>query len=266
MPDLVLSWPVAALQRDLRAVEPELRVQVVARTGSTNSALMDAVRADHARPTLLVAEVQTAGRGRMGRAWQQGAPGAALSFSLALPLAPVNWSGLSLAVGVAVAESLHPDIRLKWPNDLWWHERKLAGILMETTAGCAVPAAATLRWVVIGVGINVQLPQLEQPVSTAPASLCDILGVIAAPAVLQRVALPLLRAVKCFERRGFAPFAAAFARRDALANRPVWLSDGTEGLACGVDANGALQVRTRSGLQHVRSLEVSVRPKDVPAS
>src|SRR5436305_15350183 len=86
-------------------------------------------RAADLQPCLLVAEHQTHGHGRNGRVWQA-APGASLTFSLALPLAPKDWSGLSLAVGVALAQALDPPqagaaasdaprIGVKWPNDLW---------------------------------------------------------------------------------------------------------------------------------------------------
>lgn len=261
MPEL--DWPVASLQHELRALEPALCVQVLARTGSTNTVLMQRVRGGTATPTLLVAEVQTAGRGRMGRAWLQGEVGAMLAFSLALPLAPRDWSGLSLAAGVALAESLDSAIRLKWPNDLWWQDRKLAGILIETAADAA--GAGAPRWVVVGVGINVRPPPADPLRSPRPASLQELGSPDAAPAVLQRVASPLLRALRRFERDGFAPFATAFEQRDALAGRRVRLSDGTEGRAAGVDGDGALRLQTAAGLRAVRSLEVSVRPEGVPA-
>lgn len=263
MAEMMPDWSVPLLARALQAVEPALDVQVLPQVDSTNSALMRRVRGGSATPTLLVAEVQTAGRGRMGRQWRQGGAGAALAFSLALPLAPRDWSGLSLAVGVAVAESLDPAIRLKWPNDLWWRGRKLGGILIETAAA---PGVAAPRWVVIGVGINVRPPPVDPGLSPQPASLQDLGCQAEAPALLQRVALPVLRAVRQFERDGFAPFAAGFEKRDALAGRQVQLSDGTRGVAAGVDAGGALCVQTGAGLQRVHSLEVSVRPEDVAAS
>lgn len=262
MPETALVWPTGDLTRALQNVVPGLQVLVVPETGSTNSDLMTQVREGKAVPTLLVAERQTAGRGRMSRPWQQGAAGAALSFSLALPLAPRQWSGLSLAVGVAVAQSLHPQIQLKWPNDLWWQGRKLAGILIETAAAPnSAAAACAMRWVIVGVGINVQLPAAPTAAwTTAPAALQEVLGPTTAPKVLQHVALPLLQAVRRFEQTGFTAFAAAFAERDALRGRTVCLSDGTEGVAAGVDREGALCVQTAQGLRHVSSLEISVRP------
>ena len=94
---------------------------------------MRRARAGRLEPVLLVAETQTAGRGRLGRQWHSGArAGEVLTFSLGMPLRMADWSGLSLAVGVSVAQSLHPSLQLKWPNDVWLQERKLAGILIET--------------------------------------------------------------------------------------------------------------------------------------
>ena len=257
----VLPWPVEALRAQLAPLLPGVRVQVAAEIDSTNSELMRRARAGDDAPTLLVAETQTAGRGRLGRDWHRSGaqPGGALAFSLGLPLAPRDWSGLSLAVGVAVAESLHDEIGLKWPNDLWWRGRKLAGILVET-AGAG--AAGAPRYVVIGIGINIA-PVAGEGFSTPPCWLDELLPGIDAPGALSRVAAPLVRTVRAFEQQGFARLAARFAARDVLAGQAVRLSDGVEGVARGVGPGGELQVQTDGGLRSVHSAEVSVRP--VPA-
>ncbi len=250
-----LSWPVAALADALAPWLPDALVEVLPELDSSNSELMRRARAGVLRPTLLVAEAQTAGRGRMGRAWH--GAGGALCFSLGLPLAPDgDWSGLSLAVGLAIAEALHPEIRLKWPNDLWWQGRKLGGILIET-AGSGEPGAA--RFVVVGVGLNIAALE-DRDFATPPAWLQALLPGIDAPAALLRIAAPLAGALRAFEWRGFAPLAARFAARDALAGQALRLSDGAEGVAAGVAADGALQLRTPDGLRQIRSAEVSVRP------
>ncbi len=256
MPALRLSWPTRTLTEALASGLPGIAVEVAAHIDSTNTELMRRARAGRLAPTLLVAEVQTAGRGRLGRSWQTGPAGEALSFSLGLPLAPADWSGLSLAVGLAVAESLDPRIGLKWPNDLWWQDRKLAGVLVET-GGSADPAGA--RAVVIGVGLNIALPASDG-CATPPTALQLLRPDLDAPAALQCIAPALARAVLAFERQGFAPLVARYHARDVLAGRPVRLSDGSEGLARGVGPDGALQVRTATGLREVRSAEVSVRP------
>lgn len=253
---LRLDWPRARLAAALQALVPGIVSEIVPAIGSTNTELMRRAHAGALAPTLLVAETQSAARGRLGRGWDSGAPGAALSFSLGLPLAPRDWSGLSLAAGLAVAESLHPAIGLKWPNDLWWQGRKLAGVLVETAGG---PAPGGARAAVIGVGLNLQAPPAAG-FSVAPVGLQALLPELDAPAALLRVAPALLRAVLAFEREGFAPLVARFEARDVLAGRRVRLSDGTEGEACGLAPDGALRVRTPDGLREVRSAEVSVRP------
>lgn len=255
-----LNWLVGPSADTLNALWPGLTIEVLADIDSTNTELMRRARAGHTQPTLLVAEQQSAGRGRLGRNWKSGAgqPGDALTFSLALPLAPADWSGLSLAVGLAVAESLHPGIGLKWPNDLWLQDRKLAGILIETAA--ALGRASGVRQVVIGVGINIA-PLTAQGLNTPPAWLRELLPEIDAPGALGRIAAPLLSAVQAFALAGFAPLVPRYAARDVLAGRRVCLSHGGEGVARGVAANGALRVHTDEGWQEVSSAEVSVRPQ-----
>ena len=232
---------------------PGVALEVVAQIDSTNSELMRRARAGDVASVLLVAERQTAGRGRLGRQWLSGEPAAALTFSLGLPLAPRDWSGLSLAVGLGIARSLHPELQLKWPNDIWWRGRKLAGILIETAS------RGTSRFLVVGVGINIAPPEAGG-LATPPAWLQEMLPGIDAQQTLQRVAPALLQTVKVFEQQGFQPFQALFNERDALKGVSVTLSDGTSGVALGVDAGGALQVQTEQGLKAISSAEVSVRP------
>ena len=283
-----VRWPAEAIWQAVVPHLPSFTVEVLPQVDSTNSELMRRCRAaslaalansasgspEPPEAILLVAEHQTAGRGRLGRQWQSQA-GASLTFSLGLPLQPANWSGLSLAVGVSLAESLEPangkppTLQLKWPNDLWLGQRKLGGILVETASW------GDQRYVVIGVGLNVTLPDedfsaassssagdAQSPPPMAPTSLQALWPGVDAAWALQAVAAPLVQAVLEFEREGFAPFRARFAARDALAGRRVKLSDGTEGTACGVGAHGALSVQTLNGLQDISSLEVSVRPAD----
>jgi len=245
------TWPRTAWQARLAPWLPDVQVQVLDEVDSSNTELMRRVRAGSMPPTVLVALTQTAGRGRLGRNWNT-APGQALTFSLGLPLDLADWSGLSLAVGVALAQALHPDIRLKWPNDLWWQQRKLAGILIETAQ------MDGQRFAVIGIGINLAQPQASG-LSTAPAWLQELLPGIDAVQAMDRVLLPLVQALRRFEAQGFAAFAAEFAQRDGLLGLGLRLSDGQEGLGRGVAANGALRLQTAAGLKHITSSEVSVR-------
>ncbi len=292
-----LHWGAEALWQELRTELPMLSVEVVASADSTNTRLLERARIssgrrhgsvttpgqldalpqpwdeptphgrrnDDTHPCLLVAEQQHSGRGRMGRVWQAQA-GASLTFSLALALRPPGWSGLSLAVGVALADALDlgtddaPRIGLKWPNDLWLMEspgrgRKLGGVLIETVA------VGEQRMTVVGVGLNVRpLPQ-DQELSSGFGCLQELWPESDAPLALKRVALPLVRALKQFEREGFAPFAPAYRQRDLLFGQDVITTfPGVPGgVAEGIDEQGALRVR--AGAVHALvSGEVSVRP------
>ncbi len=299
-----LHWGAEALWQQLEPLLPDISVEVVARLESTNTRLLDRARqcsgqrdapvsrpadlarADTVQPApeqrsphgrragdtqacLLVAEQQTRGRGRMGRDWQSSA-GVSLTFSLSLPLAPADWAGLSLAVGVALADALDPAgaqggaaprIGLKWPNDLWLAAtpgapgagRKLGGVLIETVA------VGERRMCVVGVGLNV-LPQALDGLSSGFACLEELGAGITAPQALATVAAPLLRALLRFEADGFAPFAAAYARRDLLRGQPITTTrpDLPEGIADGVDGRGALRVQA-GALHTLVSGEVSVR-------
>jgi BirA family biotin operon repressor/biotin-[acetyl-CoA-carboxylase] ligase len=264
---------VQALTSSLRRFCPDAGVEVVAHIDSTNSELMRRGPVRDNPPTLLVALAQTAGRGRMGRSWQS-QPGDGLTFSWGMHLAPADWSGLSLAVGLALADALDPDgrwgLRLKWPNDLCWLSagavRKLGGILIETQIGAASAETPARRWCVVGVGLNLRTPDIHSP-GLAPVGWSELTGEPAphGPDILQTCMAALVPALRAFERHGFAPLAERFAQRDALMGQTVTLSDGRIGTALGVDAQGALKVQTAQGLQTVHSAEVSVRPVSLPA-
>lgn len=265
------DWPLAALEAQLAALLSGCRAEHVVEIDSTNTELMRRARSGEAGAVLLVADRQTAGRGRLGRSWQSaidmGDP-ASLTFSLGLPLAPKDWSGLSLAVGIALAECLDPHgragVSLKWPNDLWFGGRKLGGILVET-ASSAQGGQTGERHVVIGVGINIAQRSAEG-MRTPPACVQEWQTQATAPDVLLSLAAPLLSAVLAFAEAGFAPLQERFARRDALRGREVELSDGRTGRCEGVGPGGELLVRTAEGTQAITSSEVSVRPSVNQAS
>lgn len=264
-----MIWPSEAIWAAVVPQLPGFTVEVVPQIDSTNSELMRRAKACDQCPILLVAEHQTSGRGRMGRHWHSAAAGlpgqtlGSLTFSIGLPFSPVDWSGLSLAVGVSVADSLDPGrllgkadggtgLGLKWPNDLLWQQRKLAGVLIETAL------MGPQRYAVVGIGLNVG-PPAAPDLQTPPAWLDELLPGLGAAGALQRIAAPLVQTLLAFESLGFAPFQARFHARDALQDQPVQLSDGTTGTALGVTETGVLKVHTAQGLQTVASAEVSVQ-------
>lgn len=254
---------------------PGIRVECVDTAASTNTTLLERARRGDTAAALLAARCQTTGRGRQGRTWWS-EPDASLTFSLALPLERADWSGLSLAAGLAVAEAfapqIGPELGLKWPNDLWLRGlpgtplpaaapgRKLGGILIETTApaGSASPA----RVAVVGVGLNVRGPTAPidpQRYGSGYACLQERLPEVDAPAVLLRVAPALLAGLLQFAQEGFAPLRARYAARDVLSGRSVQVG-AIHGHAAGVNDLGVLLVHTEMGVQAIASGEVSVRP------
>lgn len=245
-------WPAEAIWEQVYPLLPDFTVEVLPEIDSSNSELMRRTRAGQHESTLLVAERQTAGRGRMGRVWQS-QPGDSLTFSLSLALKPQDWSGLSLAVGWSLAESLHPNVGLKWPNDLWFQDRKLGGILVEAAS------MGGRSQVVVGVGLNIR-PRPADGLNTAPAALSELLPDLTAPDCLARVAMPLIQTLLAFEREGFAPLQTRFESRDVLKGRRVHTSDGQIGVAIGVSPSGALRLQTDTDVQDIHSAEVSVRP------
>ena len=306
-----LHWRAEALWQQLEPYLPGLSVEVLARAESTNTLLLERARlgggrhdapittpgqlesmspdardagagagpfgrrAGDTQPALLVAEHQSLGRGRQGRSWQSSV-GASLTFSLCLPLAPRDWSGLSLAVGVTLADALEPPdpgrsprLQLKWPNDLLLTDspgrgRKVGGVLIETIA------VGKQRMVVIGVGLNIA-PLMLPPnveVNHGLASLRELDPRLTAPAALHRVALPLVKALHQFAREGFGGFAPAYTRRDLLRGQQVSAVDPAAGDSAligtveGVSRSGSLLLRVGTALHLVSSGDVSIRIAD----
>ena len=293
MPETTMHWGAEALWEQLLPLLPGLSVEVVRSVPSTNTSLLARARvspevevtagdvqvrrsvesaafgrrAVDVAPCLLIAEHQSAGRGRQGRSWHSVA-GASLTFSLGVPLTVADWSGLSLAVGVALCEAIEtirtpasnaPRLGLKWPNDLWLGApgeggRKLGGLLIETVA------AGSQRLAVIGVGINIE-PFDADALTTGFACAQELDPTITAPALMARVALPLVQAMHLFSEAGFGAFGARFAAHDLLVGKTVTTTspDLPEGVARGVSAHGALRVETAAGVHELSSGEISVR-------
>lgn len=230
---------------------------------STNSLLMDSPATELALP-VVVAERQTAGRGRRGRSWLAW-PGASLTFSLAWRFPPGSAApaGLSLVAGLALAVALeklgYADVQLKWPNDVLLEGRKVAGILVELQSGRGRPPAA-----VIGIGVNVALPPgVSIPDQPAVTSLAEA-G--AAPPDRHRVLAAILAELQDFldlyAAAGFGALRGAWMQRNRHAGLPVRiLGDGeaVEGVCLGVDDDGALLLGGEGGPRRILSGEVSLR-------
>ncbi len=238
-----------------------VQVEVVAEIGSTNLDLMQRAK-NLTMPTLLVAENQTAGRGRAGRSWLSIADGV-LTFSLAwfFSKKAQQLSGLPLVVGVALAEKLLEigvPVQLKWPNDLLKEKKKLGGILVETQA-----AGEQGIWAIIGIGLNLMIPdELEARIGQAVAD-APWLAQMDRNDLLAHLLHALSTAMRVFDEYGFEVFVDRWNRLHAHAQLPVCIVDAgmiqKEGIALGIDGAGCLLLQTTTGVLAVHSGDVSLR-------
>jgi BirA family transcriptional regulator, biotin operon repressor / biotin---[acetyl-CoA-carboxylase] ligase len=248
----------AELRRRVRAADGLWRdVRVAAQTGSSNADLLEEARSGAAEGLVLVAEEQTAGRGRLGRAWSA-PPRAGLIFSVLLrpegvPPARLGW--LPLLTGVAVATAVRDQTgvpaRLKWPNDVLVGERKLAGILAEAHGDA----------VVAGVGLNVTLGQEELPVPAATSLLIEGATSTDRAALLAAILTALARRYRTWRADpDGAELRAEYLRWCATIGREVRveLPGGAvlTGTAEDVDEVGRLAVRTPENLIRVGAGDV----------
>jgi BirA family transcriptional regulator, biotin operon repressor / biotin---[acetyl-CoA-carboxylase] ligase len=218
------------------------------RTDSTNECAKELATGGAPGGLVVTADEQTAGRGRRGRAWFA-PPGSCLLYSgLLRPFAGDQATLLPLAVPVAVceaAETVAPvRCQLKWPNDVWIDERKIAGVLVE--------ARPEEGWAVIGVGLNVAIPQEDFPTelqetatSLLPTEAENGLPAGGAPGV-RRALATLNEALGRWVGASDEEVLAAFRARDALCGRRISWEDG-EGVAMEIDERGHLVVEKPGG-------------------
>ena len=272
-----LPWPVQMLDAlRIRAALPApwarslSALEVHGELDSTSSELQRRL-ATAPDLTMVLAESQTAGRGRRGRSWLS-PPGLNLYLSCLKRFEPgyASLSGLSLAIGVMVLRALDElgvaGAGLKWPNDVLagasdGARGKLAGILVELNGEYQGPCAA-----IVGVGLNLRLTPALHRQAGQPA--CDLASLtMEAPPDRNLVAAALVAALAHglyqFEHDGFAAFMADYARHDLLRGQVLQLSGALgkfDGIGAGVDARGALQVRMSDGsLRRIDSADVTVR-------
>jgi len=231
---------------------------------STNAELL--ARAARGAPSgsAVACELQTAGRGRRGNRWLSGlASGLTFSLLWRSRRTGIDLAGLSLAAGVACVAALEAlevsGVRLKWPNDLMFAGRKLGGILVESVGESRGPST-----VVVGIGINVRRSQAVQvPLGRPVTELAEIRADLPSRSVLLGESLAQLAAVlETFERQGFAAFRADWmrlhAQQDARIRVALPAGAAKEGVALGVDENGALLLRTDAGVERLHSGEVGI--------
>ena len=260
------------IARALGAAAPGYELSIVDTCASTNSEILQLPATAPGVARLLCAELQTAGRGRRGRAWQSGL-GTSLTFSVLRQFDSglAALSGLSLAVGLAVAQALEElgarDAALKWPNDVLLKRdtghAKLGGILIELSGDALGPTQA-----VIGIGLNVRLPEAARVIPPTPGALpIADLAEAGLEVARNRLLAALLRQLQGvldrFDREGFAALRGAWNKRHAYQGCEVLiLNDGRldrSGVVEGVDAGGTLRLITTTGIETVVSGDVSLR-------
>jgi BirA family biotin operon repressor/biotin-[acetyl-CoA-carboxylase] ligase len=213
------------------------------RTDSTNERARELASAGAPHGTLVTAAEQTAGRGRQGRTWTA-PPGRALLLSLVLRVEQPAL--VPLAAGVATAETVGDDARIKWPNDVLVEGRKVAGILVE--------GRPQEGWAVLGIGLNVAIrpddfpPELRESAGTLGGEPTDLDPTLAR----------LLEALERWLVADQDTVIAAWRARDALEGRRIEWADGA-GKAVGIDDAGRLLVGTSSGTVALEAGEVHLR-------
>ncbi len=270
LPDAPQWLEVTAIRRALGERAHLLDLEVLDDVDSTNTLLLRKAALGAPSGSCVVAELQTAGRGRRGRQWQTSL-GGSLTFSLLWRFSQgaAYLSGLSLAVGVALMRALGDagvsGAELKWPNDVVHGYRKLAGILIELQGDMLGPSAA-----VIGVGINVRLAaQTVERIDQAVVDLHTLTGASHDRNRLLAVVLGRLAEVlQEFERGGFASLREEWAGYHAYHGKPVRLimpaGHHLEGTVLDVADDGALVVRSSEGIQRFTSGELSLRATGEP--
>jgi BirA family biotin operon repressor/biotin-[acetyl-CoA-carboxylase] ligase len=260
----------ADILRHSQASSLGVEIEVVHSTGSTNADLR-ANLAHLSGPRLLVAENQTAGRGRAGRSWQA-VSGSSLCFSLAWQFqgALSSLAGLSLVVGVSLAQTLTHEgwpVQLKWPNDLLKDGLKLGGVLIESVP---VRSQSHAVWAIIGIGLNTQRSE----------NLCASVGHEIAALSMRPIAQPidrnrlcaqlvdgLTQALQEFQQHGLKNFIAPWQQYHAYANQVVSITEQGrllhEGIASGIDADGRLLLQSLTAPTQFTAIavgDVSLRP------
>ena len=250
------------------AREAVTRIEAAWTLASTNSVLLERANPPAGTSEVLLAEYQSAGRGRRGRTWLAPPGGSiCLSFSWTFADVPRDLSALGLVIGVCARRALiglgGRDVSLKWPNDLLVGSRKLGGILIELRAEAQGPTC-----VIVGIGLNVALGAATlKKIAATGATATDLggagIGGVARNHVVAALVSACIAGLRQFEREALKPFLADWHAADALHGKPVDVAGPrgvVTGMASGVDVHGALLLETPQGVLRFVSGDVSVRP------
>jgi BirA family biotin operon repressor/biotin-[acetyl-CoA-carboxylase] ligase len=211
-----------------------------------------------------IAEYQQAGRGRRGRKWfSPFGSNLYMSMYWRLDQGPAAAMGLSLVIGIIMVEVIQslgaPDVRVKWPNDLYLNDRKLAGILVELTGKTGDAAQ-----IVIGAGVNLLMrSEGTAEINQGWINLQEAGVDIDRNELAAKLINSLREALPIFERDGLAPFVSRWEALDNFINRPVKLLIGdreVHGIARGIDKQGGLLLEQNGVIKSWVGGEISLRP------
>lgn len=237
-------------------------ITVLSVIDSTNQYLLDRI-GELQSGDVCVAEYQQAGRGRRGRKWfSPFGTNLYLSMYWRLEQGPAAAIGLSLVIGIVMAEVLQSlgadNVRVKWPNDLYLNDRKLAGILVELTGKTGDAAQ-----IVIGAGINLMMQNVEKDVINQGWINLQEAGInIDRNVLTARLINELHDALHLFEQEGLAPYRSRWDKLDNFINRPVKLIIGDKeiwGISRGIDTQGALLLEQDGVIKPWMGGEISLR-------
>ena len=259
-----LPAPIQLLDEQAILAQVELgNVSVIPVIDSTNQYLLERMH-DMPSGAACIAEYQQAGRGRRGRQWFSPF-GANLYMSMywRLEQGPAAAMGLSLVIGIIMAETLRSlgadEVRVKWPNDIYLNDRKLAGILVELTGKTGDAAQ-----IVIGAGINLAMRTADaSQINQGWINLQEAGVTVNRNELAARLINRLREALPLFEQEGLAPFVTRWAALDNFINRPVKLLIGereVHGIARGVDSQGGLLLEQDGEIKAWVGGEISLRP------
>lgn len=235
---------------------------------STNTRALERAKSGEARGLVCLAEHQTAGRGRRGRQWVSPyGRNVYLSLVWEFSTGAAAMEGLSLAVGVAMVRALGANgvegVQLKWPNDVLWQEKKLAGVLLEMTGD-----AAGLCQVVIGIGVNVGMLASEaEAIDQEWVSLNAINGEVSRNKLVADLLNSLLPLLVNYQQDGFGSLRKEWEQLDCFGDREVEIRVGdkvTYGQVTGVSDTGALRLKTADGEKLIYGGEASLRKSTEP--
>lgn len=250
-------------QQKLSAVSHDASLELISIIGSTNQHLLERTNTLKSG-SVCVAEYQSAGRGRRGREWVSPF-GANLYLSMywRLDAGMAAAMGLSLVVGVAVVEALEvmgvEGVKLKWPNDLYHNDKKLAGILVELSGQSGGAAH-----IVIGLGLNLSMDPKTSGIGQPWTSLKEVCGgkVPDRNHLAQTLINAWDKALVDYELKGMSNFVARWNRLDNFLGRNVKLIIGPreiEGIVQGIDEQGAVLLKTDDGIESYIGGEISLR-------